>query len=136
MGELIRTALSLDQDLAEGFNRWMAAHGYHNRSEAIRDLMRSALVEAEWDDPEATVVAALSIIYDHESRSLAQELTHIQHADHHAVLCSQHVHLDAHRCLEVVVLKGLAGQIRRLADTIVATRGVRAGKLTLMSPKV
>ena len=136
MGELMRTALSIDQDLAEDFNRWMAAHGYHNRSEAIRDLMRSALVEAEWDNPKATVVAVLSIIYDHESRSLAQELTHIQHSDHDAVLCSQHVHIDAHRCVEVVLLKGQAGKIRRLADTIIATRGVRAGKLTLMSPKV
>jgi len=136
LSQLVRTTLSIDQDLAEDFNRWMAARGYDNRSEAIRDLMRAALVQAEWEDPDAMVVAVLSLIYDHESRSLAQELTHIQHADHRAVLCSQHVHLDEQRCLEVVLLRGRAGNLRRLADTIIATRGVRAGKLTLMSPRV
>jgi len=114
----------------------MAAHGYTNRSEAMRDLIRAALTEAEWADPEANVVASLSIIYDHAAHTLAQEVTHLQHEDHHAVLCSQHVHLDRHRCLEVILMSGTAGQLRRVADAIIATRGVKAGKLTLMSRNV
>jgi CopG family nickel-responsive transcriptional regulator len=114
----------------------MVSRGYDNRSEAVRDLMRSALTEQEWSDPKASVVAVLSVIYDHESHTLAQELTHIQHEDHRAILCSQHVHLDAHRCLEVILMKGTAGQLRRVADTIAATRGVRAGKLTPLSVNV
>ena len=72
--------------------------------------------------PQAEVVASLSIIYDHAAHTLAQELTHLQHEDHHAVLCSQHVHLDLHRCLEVILMAG--------------TGGVKAGKLTLMSTNV
>ncbi len=136
MAKLTRTALAIDSDLLEKFDGWMAAHGYTNRSEAVRDLMRSALIEAQWANPRAEVVAALSIIYDHAARALAQSLTQMQHEDHHAVLCSQHVHLDHHRCLEVILLKGTAEQLRRLADVILATRGVRAGKLTLMSMDV
>lgn len=133
MPELTRTAIAMEKGLMRDFDAWMAARGYTNRSEAIRDLIRSALVEQEWSDPKAAVVATLSIIYDHERRELAQQLTHLQHADHHAILCSQHIHLDHQNCLEAIILRGTAAQLRRISDAIIATRGVRAGKLTLMS---
>lgn len=136
MGDLTRTALAIDVDLLGKFDQWMAGHGYTNRSEALRDLIRAALTEAEWQNPTAEVVAVLSVLYDHASRALAQELTTIQHRDHHAVLCSQHVHLDDHLCLEAIVMQGKARKLRRLADRIVSTRGVRAGRLTLLSRHV
>jgi len=136
MGKLARTALAIDEDLLARFERWMAAHGYSNRSEAMRDLVRKALVEGQWENSKASVVATLSIIYEHERRDLAQQLTHRQHADHHAILCSQHVHLDHHNCLEVIVMQGTAGQLRRMADGIIATKGVKGGQLTLMSRHV
>ena len=136
MAKLVRTTVAIEDDLLDGFDGWMASHGYTNRSEAVRDLIRAALTEAEWADPEARVVATLSIIYDHAAHTLAQELTHLQHADHHAVMCSQHVHLDSHRCLEVILMQGTAKQLRRVADTITTMRGVRAGELTLMSTSV
>ncbi|MGB2822391.1 MAG: nickel-responsive transcriptional regulator NikR [Phycisphaerae bacterium] len=136
MSDLTRTALAIDVGLLEKFERWMASHGYTNRSEAVRDLIRAALIESEWQEPRAKVVAVLSVIYDHASRALAQELTTIQHKDHHAVLCSQHVHLDDHLCLEAIVMQGTARQLRRLADRIVSTHGVRAGQLTLLSRNV
>ncbi|MFW6132292.1 MAG: nickel-responsive transcriptional regulator NikR [Planctomycetota bacterium] len=136
MSDLTRTALAIDRELLERFDAWMARHGYTNRSEAMRDLIRSALVEAEWADPAAEVVAAVSIIYDHAAHDLAQALTERQHAAHHAVLCSQHVHLDHDHCLEVILLQGTAGQLRELAEAIIAARGVKAGKLTLLSRHV
>jgi CopG family transcriptional regulator, nickel-responsive regulator len=136
MSDLTRTTLAIEKALLDKFDGWMAQHGYTNRSEAVRDLMRQALVEQEWADPGAQVVAALSIIYDHAAHTLAQQLTSLQHEDHHAVLCSQHIHLDHHHCLEVILMRGTAQQLRRLADSIVATRGVKAGELTLMSTNV
>jgi CopG family nickel-responsive transcriptional regulator len=136
MSELTRTALAIDTDLLAKFDRWMADRGYTSRSEAVRDLIRSALVEAEWQSPTARVVAVLTVIYDHAARDLAQELTEIQHGDHHAILCSQHVHLDDHQCLEAIVMRGPARQLRRLGDTIASTHGVKAGKLTILSQNV
>jgi len=136
MSRLVRTAIALEKDLLKRFNKWMATHGYTNRSEAIRDLIRATLVEQEWKDPQAEVLATLSVIYDHERHELAQQLTHIQHSDYRVVLCSQHVHLDKHRCLEVIILSGTARQLRRVADAIISARGVKAGKLTLMSKEI
>jgi CopG family transcriptional regulator, nickel-responsive regulator len=135
MPDLTRTALAIDSDLLVKFDKWMEAHGYANRSQAVRDLMKGALVQDEWADPKAEVVGALSIVYDH-SHALAQELTDMQHEDFHAVLCSQHVHLGHDRCLEVILMQGPAGRLRRIADSIIATRGVATGQLTMMSRTV
>ncbi len=136
MADLTRTAMSIEGGLLRRFDAWMARHGYTNRSEALRDLIRATLVEQEWTNPQAAVVAVLSVIYDHAAHDLTQVLTDVQHEGFRTVLCSQHVHLDRHRCLEVVLLRGRVAQLRRLADRIIATRGVRAGKLTLLSVKV
>jgi CopG family nickel-responsive transcriptional regulator len=88
-----------------------AGHGYTNRSEAMRDLIRSSLVAEQWQQPDAKVVASLSIVYDHR----------------------QHVHLDNQLCLENILMQGPAERLRRLADDIIATRDVKTGKLTLLS---
>lgn len=136
MGNLRRTALAIDVDLLAKFDAWMAGRGYTNRSEAMRDLIRSALVQQEWANPKARMVAVVSVIFDHAARDLAQEVTEIQHKDHRCILCSQHIHLDHHNCLEVILMQGPAQQLRRVANAIVATRGVKAGKLTLLSPNV
>ncbi|MCE5278020.1 MAG: nickel-responsive transcriptional regulator NikR [Planctomycetaceae bacterium] len=133
MTDLTRTTLAIEMDLLDKFDAWMTTRGYDNRSQAMRDLIRAALVEQEWTDPKAEVAASLSIIYNHASHSLSQELASLQHEDHHAVLCSQHVHLDHDRCLEVILLRGRAEQLRRICDAITATRGVQAGKLSLLS---
>ena len=136
MSDLTRTTLAIEKDLLEKFDQWMAGHGYVNRSEAVRDLMRSALVQKEWSSPSAKVVATLSIIYDHADHTLAQELTDMQHEEHHAIMCSQHVHLDHQRCLESILLSGPVRQLRRIADRIIARRGVKLGKLVLLSSSV
>lgn len=136
MSKLTRTTLAIEQSLLKRFDQWMERRGYTNRSEAMRDMIRQALVEQEWADPAAHVVASLSIIFDHAAHTLAQQLTQLQHEDHHAVLCSQHIHLDHNNCLEVILLRGTAGQLRRIADAIISTRGVKAGHLTLMSANV
>ena len=136
MSDLTRTTLAIERQLLEKFDGWMSHRGYTNRSEAMRDLIRQSLIEQEWSDPQASVVASLSIIYDHEQHTLAQQLTQLQHADHHAILCSQHVHIDHSRCLEVILMRGSAGQLRRISDAILTTRGVMAGELTLMSSSV
>ena len=136
MSELVRTALAIERELLEKFDGWMAGHGYGNRSEAVRDLIRGALVAEQWAGGKAKVVAALCIIYDHAERALAQELTNLQHEDHRAILCSQHVHLDRDRCMEAILMRGTAAHLRRIADAILATRGVKLGKLILLSHDV
>jgi CopG family nickel-responsive transcriptional regulator len=126
MGQTIRFGVSLDEDLLRPFDALCAGRGYGNRSEAIRDLIRKALVEAsEREDGECA--GTLSLVFDHHIPDLTKKLTALQHEDHDIVIAGMHVHLDHHNCLEVLVLKGTARRVRKLADALCAVRGVKHG---------
>ena len=129
MSETIRFGISINDRLLERFDRLIEEKGYVNRSEAIRDLIRNALVEEAWSKEDEDAVGTVSLVYDHHTRDLADKLTEHQHSHHKEIVSSLHVHLDAHHCLEVVVLKGKAKDIKRLAEELIGTKGVKHGKL-------
>lgn len=129
MAELTRFGISIDERLLERFDRLIEDKGYVNRSEAIRDLIRSALVEEEWARDDQETVGTVTLVYDHHTRDLSDKLTEQQHSHHDSIISALHVHLDAHHCLEVVVVKGKARQVKRLADELIGTKGVKHGKL-------
>ena len=127
---LIRTGISLEQDLLERFDKVVQQKGYGSRSEAIRDLVRDHFVE---DDVAANkvVVATLTLIYDHHQPKLSEQLIQSQHDYKGQVLASTHVHLDHHNCLEVIILKGKGADAQKFADKLLSLKGVRHGKLVL-----
>ena len=131
MGKTIRFGVSLNSDLLDKFDVLCEERSYPNRSEAIRDLIRGVLVEKEQQVTGAEIAAVLSLVYDHHFSDLSQRLVEIQHDEHDVILTSVHVHLDHHNCLEVLILKGAGDAIKRLADRLIATKGVKHGKLTL-----
>ena len=128
-----RIGISLEADLLEQFDRLIEQKGYVTRSEAVRDLIRDALVQREWagGDGAAERVAVATLVYDHDSSSLAQKLAHIQHENHKAVVSALHVHMDEHNCLEVLVLRGRGKDVLRMGEGLVSTKGVKHGKLVL-----
>ncbi len=130
MPELSRTGISLDQELLAGFDKLIARRGYQNRSEALRDMIREALL-ADVVDSNKPVVGTLTLVYDHHVPNLSQKLTEMQHHGGTMVLAATHVHLDNHYCLEVIIMKGRSNEIRELADRLLAMRGVELGKLVL-----
>lgn len=115
--------------LAEAFDRVIRRRGYTNRSEAIRDVIRDYLVEEQWSAQNEEVVGTVTLVYDHHRHDLEDTLTELQHQHHNCVLCSQHVHLDAHNCLETIVLRGDPERVKSIADALIGTRGVKHGKL-------
>lgn len=115
--------------LAETFDRVIRRRGYTNRSEAIRDVIRDYLVEEQWSAQDEEVVGTVTLVYDHHRHDLEDTLTELQHRHHNCVLCSQHVHLDAHNCLETIVLRGDPERVKSIADALIGTRGVKHGKL-------
>ncbi|MBP8984361.1 MAG: nickel-responsive transcriptional regulator NikR [Syntrophobacterales bacterium] len=130
MAELIRFGVSLEKTLLEKFDRLIRNRGYTNRSEAIRDLIRGELVKKEWEEG-GEVAGAITFIYDHHKRDLLNRVIDIQHDNHQIIVSTQHVHLDHHNCLEIVAVKGKSGEVRRLADTLKALRGVRNATLSM-----
>ncbi|MDO5484270.1 MAG: nickel-responsive transcriptional regulator NikR [Desulfovibrionaceae bacterium] len=126
MGKLARFGVSLDEDLLEPFDALCARKAYSNRSEAIRDLIRKALVQEAWENG-GQGAGTLTLVYDHHKHDLARRLMAIQHDDHDIIVTTMHVHLDHHNCMEVLVLKGETARVQALADKLISCRGVKHG---------
>ncbi|MFH0878273.1 MAG: nickel-responsive transcriptional regulator NikR [Lentisphaerota bacterium] len=129
---LERFSISLDQDLLLDFDRHLKQKKYPNRSEAIRDLIREALVQQAWDANE-NVVGVISLVYNHHQRQLQDRITDAQHNHHDLVVSTTHIHLDHDDCLEVIIARGKSGKVRSLAESLIALRGVKSGKLQTTS---
>jgi CopG family nickel-responsive transcriptional regulator len=133
LAKLTRFGVSLPADLVSAFDRLIRAKGYKTRSEAIGDLMRESLVEDEWQRAEGNLVGTITIIYSHEKHGLSDTLNALQHSFHDAIICTTHVHMDAHNCLEVIVVRGSADDVKVIADRLISTTGVKHGKLVCTS---
>ena len=131
MGDLSRIGVAIDSDLLAKFDQLIARRGYTNRSEAFRDLIREELIEQAAERPGTVVVGTVTLVYDHHVRTLGERLTGMQHDHFHNVLSTLHVHLDHDHCLEVLVLKGKAEAVQKMADALISTKGVMHGRLTI-----
>lgn len=131
MSDLSRIGVAIDSALLDRFDELIERRGYTNRSEAFRDLIRDQLIETAAQKPGSIVVGTVTLVYDHHVRLLSARLTEMQHQAFHTVLSTLHVHLDHDHCLEVLVLKGKAAMVRKLADALISTKGVKHGRLTI-----
>jgi len=128
---ITRFGISLDDGLLQRFDGLIRDKGHANRSEAIRDLIRDALVQREWEAGTEETAGTITLVYSHDTRELSDTLNDIQHKYHSAVVSSMHIHLDGHNCLEVLVVRGRGNEIKKIADVLIGTKGVKHGKLTL-----
>ena len=131
MGDTIRFGISIDSKLLDSFDKHIEHKGYANRSEALRDLIRAALIEVKWEDGEEEMVGTVTLVYNHHVRDLLDKLTEQQHAHHSQIVSTLHVHLDAHNCLEVLVIRGKAREIKPISDELIGVKGVKHGKLVM-----
>ncbi|MBL8582143.1 MAG: nickel-responsive transcriptional regulator NikR [Rhizobiaceae bacterium] len=132
-----RITVTLDDDLMAEIDRYIAARGYQNRSEAIRDIARLGLQDAAAAEAAGgTCVAALVYVYNHHARDLSKRLVEAFHDHHELSLATMHVHLDHDSCMEVALLKGATGAVRQAADHVIAERGVRHGRLVVIPTEV
>jgi CopG family nickel-responsive transcriptional regulator len=131
MGDISRFGVSVEDDLLASFDRLIEARGYSNRSEAIRDLMRDALVKERLEGPAkgARVLGSLTLVYDHNAHDLTEKMAQLQHDHHGLVVSVLHVHVSHDDCMEVIVLRGKAREVQSLADSLVSLKGVKHGRL-------
>jgi CopG family nickel-responsive transcriptional regulator len=124
MEKLARFGISIPEELLKAFDEYIERKHYANRSEAIRDLIRQKLVEEEWRESKEEVVGVITYLYDHHKRELTDKLIEIQHDYYDKIITTQHIHVDHDRCLEAILVKGKANEIKDLADKIQAQKGV------------
>lgn len=128
-----RYTVSLEDELAGEFEQFIQKHGYKNRSEAVRDLIRDKLKQERLEsEPDSQCVGCLSYVYNHHERDLARRLTERHHGHHDISLSTLHVHLDQDNCLESVILKGKTPEVQAFADEVISQPGVRHGRLFIL----
>jgi CopG family nickel-responsive transcriptional regulator len=132
MSDLVRLSMSIEKPLYDKLEVLVAESRYTNRSEFLRDLIRDHLVEREWRSNEE-ILGTISMIYDHHQRGLSARLTDLQHDFLGNILATTHIHLDHHHCAEMIMVKGRAGDIQRLASDMQRQRGVLHAKLAMSS---
>ena len=133
--ELARIGVSLPDNLLEKFDEIMVKRGYSSRSEGIRDAIRNYILNYEWmSEVEGERIGVLSIIYDHDQRGLVNNLIEIQHENSEITQSSVHVHLSNDNCLEIIVLHGDSSDIKRVAERMMALKGVKYVKLNTITP--
>ncbi len=132
MSDLIRLSLSIEKPLYDQLERMVRRSGYSNRSEYVRDMIRQRLVEEQWDKG-AEVLGSITLVYDHHQRQLAEKLTEIGHAHHDHILVTTHLHMTKHLCAEVIMVKGKAEDVRKLADQMRQQKGVLHADLSMTS---
>lgn len=132
-----RFSVSMSRDLLDKFDAFIKRRGYVSRSEAIRMLIRDALIEDTIStDPGSEVFGTITMIYDHEVKGITEKITHVQHAYHGEIRSAVHVHVDRRNCLEVVIFHGKAKKMRKLVDELSGIKGVKNVKFvfTLVEP--
>lgn len=135
MSDIIRFGVSIEQDLLENYDRLIAERGYATRSEALRDLIREALIQQKIEmNSETHALGSLTLVYDHHASNLLQEMAQIQHNFHELILSVMHLHVNHNDCLEVIALRGVVAEIVALANGLLSLKGIKHGKLFLTLP--
>jgi CopG family transcriptional regulator, nickel-responsive regulator len=135
MGNLVRFGVSIENDLLENFDDLSNERGYANRSEALRDLIRNSLIQQKVNfDADTIVLGSLTLVYDHHSTTVLQDMANIQHIHHDLILSVMHLHVNHTDCLEILALCGNTKQINSLADELISLKGVKHGQLCVTLP--
>ncbi len=127
---VVRFGVSLEKNLLDELDQYVADNQFSNRSQAIRNLINKNTAEKKWLC-DHIVAGSITLVFDHHKNDLQRNLTTIQHEYHNEILSSQHIHLDHNNCLEIIAVKGRAKILTELADKIIAIKGVQHGKLTM-----
>lgn len=124
-----RFGVSMEEELLGKLDGLVRRRRYPNRSEAIRDLVRGALVEEEWGRARGDVIGVLVMVYDHRRRELSAQLLTREHRHAGDIVTTMHLHLDHDHCLEVKVIRGAPSAVRAIADELTSMKGVKFGRL-------
>ena len=127
-----RCSISLPRELLGALDEMMEEKGYDNRSLAIADMIRNQLVEHRGAGGNKETAGTVTFVYDHHKPHLQEKLTELQHNYGPMIVATLHVHLDHDNCLEVLVTRGKAAEVKRLADSILGAKGVKHGRLTMV----
>ena len=133
MSNIVRFSVSLEDDLLQRFDQYCVRERYATRSEAVRQLIHERLVSQVWESGNREVAGTLTLLYDHHRAQLGKRLAKLQHDNTDLIVSTTHVHLSHDVCLEVIILRGAAGRLQRIASQLKGMKGIFKGELVVAS---
>jgi CopG family nickel-responsive transcriptional regulator len=124
--KLARFGVTVPEDMLAEFDGCLKRTGKENRSDVIRQLMRSYLTEARWQEENGQVYGTVTLMYDHHLSLISKALTAVQHVHGEIVVCTTHVHVTHETCLECIVLRGETSRIRSFLSALEKIRGIKS----------
>jgi len=128
-----RFSISIETSLARKMDKMATASGFSNRSAFVRDLIRREIAREAWEHND-NVAGTITLVYDHHTTGLSERIIAIQHDAQAHILASTHVHLDHHHCMEMIMAKGKASDLKDLAGALRKERGVLHAELSTGAP--
>jgi CopG family nickel-responsive transcriptional regulator len=128
---LTRFGVAMESSLLRQFDQ-LVEERQSSRSEVLRDLARAEIIRS-LATQRVEAFASVTIVYNHHVRELSERITEMQHELGDQVRSAMHVHLDHERCLEVIVMRGRADKLQKVAEKLFATRGVMQGSIEVVA---
>jgi CopG family transcriptional regulator, nickel-responsive regulator len=131
MSRVIRFTVSIEEDLLKDFDEYCEQEQLATRSEAVRQLVRERLTNRAWEAGAHEVAGTLTLVYDHHRAQLGDRLTRLQHDNTDLIVSTTHIHLSHELCLEVIILRGTADRLQRIASQLKGLKGIHKGELVI-----
>ena len=125
-----RFGVSLENDLLEALDNYVAANNFPNRSQAIRQLIERNIVERKWQCNNI-VAGAVILVYNPNKRDLVSKLTDIQQQYFKEVLSVQHFFISQTTRFELIAIQGQSYRLTELSDKLISLKGIQHGKLIM-----
>ncbi len=115
-------SLSLPGSLLKKFDQVLAEEGFSNRSEGVRDVLRTYIDERQLAAQKRENLAAIMVLYD-KTRQQAQLRTILHRFPQ--IQTMLHTHLDEQNCIEILTITSAGDLIMDMVKTLRRIPGVK-----------
>ena len=124
-------SVSVPDQLLERIETSIKEQGFANRSEIVRQALRSFILESRsLRELEGEITASITIIY--ERNTTKGQISEI-HSFGDIIQTFLHAHIDEDYCLEVIVIKGNVEAFRKLVDAFRTNENINQLKVSVLN---
>ena len=127
---VVRFGVSFEKEVLDALDEYVLENKFSNRSQALRQLVNKHIVEKKWLCNNQ-VAGAVTLVYDHNKREIANHLALIQRDYREEILSVQRFTLNEHHSMEVISLMGISSRLTDLSERLISEKGIQHGKLTM-----
>jgi len=129
-----RLSVSLPSSLVKEFDAVWRNMQYTNRSKAVHDAIRNFISDNKGMQENVELIGAIVLVYYLDKPGLLNRIMEVQHEFENIISSTMHFHLTKDKCLEIIAIRGNAIDVKRLAQKLMAKKGVKQLKFATMIP--